>query len=234
MRYLLIAFVLMISACSPLPGTQSGVNIVMVGDSVLSWNRSSNNTVGDHLSREIGRPVINFAIPASRISQPNPFMQFTRMQIDNQLDGRAAEWIVMNGGANDVYFECLCLRCQTTVEELITANGTGQLPDLMAQARDTGAKVMYVGYHRTGGLGSAFDRCSNELTIIERRVREFAAEHNGIYYVDMRTVFPPKDRDYYDWDNIHPSPKGSAAIAERLARAMQDAGFRKWHPSDER
>lgn len=222
MRILLVLIGIWVAGCSPLPGSDPDARITMLGDSVLAWNRPSNRSVGDVLATEYGAPVVNFSIVASRITQPNPVMQLTRMQIPNQFDDRRNDWIVVNGGANDLYFECLCLRCETTINQLTNVDGGGEIPDFLTRLRDTGAKVMYVGYHRTGGFGSAYDRCGDELNVVESRVRSFADATTGVYFADMRRVFPPRSKPHYDWDNIHPSPLGSATIAKRLAMLMQD------------
>ncbi|MGB1234462.1 MAG: SGNH/GDSL hydrolase family protein [Planktomarina sp.] len=225
MRYLILAFALLFSACAPLPGSTPDAKVTIIGDSVLAWHRNTRQSVGNALADELGAPVANFSISASRISQPNPAMQFTRMQIPNQFDDRTPEWVILNGGANDVYFECLCLKCPTVVDQLVATKGGGEIPELMLELRKTGAQIMYVGYHRSGGLGSAYDRCANELDVIEARVKAFTDGRAGMYFVDMKDIFPPRDTSFYDNDYIHPSPLGSATIAKRLAVALRDAGF---------
>ncbi|MEO0357942.1 MAG: SGNH/GDSL hydrolase family protein [Pseudomonadota bacterium] len=222
MKWLLIVALLAVSSCAPLPGAQSDARIVMLGDSVFAWWRGSGRSVGDALAENLNRPVANFSISAARISQPNPAMQFTRLQIDNQFDRRAADWIVVNGGANDLYFECLCLSCDGEIDQLVASDvTTGEIPAFLTQLRATGAQVMYVGYHRSGGLGGPYDRCTSRLDRVEDRLAQFAGQTDGIHFADMSDVFPPRDRSYYDGDLIHPSVKGSAAIGARIATLIQ-------------
>ncbi len=212
---------LITSSCAPLPGSKSDARIVMLGDSVFAWWRGTGQSVGDAMSADLDQPVANFSIVSARITQQNPVMKLTRLNIPNQFDRRAADWIVVNGGANDLYFECLCLRCDTVIDQLVDETGTqGEIPAFLTELRETGAKVMYVGYHRSGGLGGPYDRCTSRLDVVETRLADFAAAQDGIFFADMSDVFPPRDRSYYDGDLIHPSVKGSAAIGARIAELI--------------
>ncbi|MGB1236534.1 MAG: SGNH/GDSL hydrolase family protein [Planktomarina sp.] len=108
------------------------------------------------------------------------------------------------------------------MDRLISADGqTGTIPTLLRNTKARASRVIYAGYHRSGGLGSAYDRCADELTIIEARIAKLAASTPGLEFADMRTVFPRRDRTYYDTDLIHPSIKGAGAYAAQLADVIR-------------
>lgn len=48
-----------------------------------------------------------------------------------------------------------------------------------------------------------------------------ARETAAVEFADISTLFPAGDASYYVADRIHPSPKGSQAIAARLIAIIE-------------
>jgi len=108
------------------------------------------------------------------------------------------------------------------MERLISVDGqAGSIPELVQQLRSTGAQVIYVGYLRSPGVGSMVDHCRDEGDEFERRLASMAASDGGVYFVSLADLVPHGDRSYHSVDMIHPSVKGSRAIAARIAAVIR-------------
>ncbi|WP_294619244.1 SGNH/GDSL hydrolase family protein [uncultured Roseovarius sp.] len=208
-----------LSACTP-GAPRSGGDILMIGDSVLAWNRTSGRDVGTALGASLDRTVTNRATPGAQIRKRG-FASALGLGIPDQLVMRPWNWVVMNGGANDLGFTCGCTRCDGVIEALISRDGTtGDIPTLINRARSTGAKVLWMGYYRAPNSGS-FQGCRPGLVEIERRVARLARTSSGVFFVDSEDVIAPRDPSLYAADATHPSPKGSAVIGQYLAQTIK-------------
>lgn len=220
----ILAFVLiaLFGGCAgPLP--EGSARVAVFGDSMMAWNGISDQSAPDVLSELIGEPVANFAVSAARMSHPRGISGAAGFDVRKQY--RPGDWsvIIVNGGANDVFFECACHSCEGLVDAMISTDGqNGTLPFHLFQMRSTGADVIYVGYHRSRGLNGPAKGCRDELDAIDARVAKLAEREKGISFVSLQTVFPIGDPAYYALDRVHPSPKGSAAIAARMAPVVRD------------
>ena len=202
-----------LTACSPI-NVDPEARIIVYGDSMMDWNRLSAQSTPDQLALLLSEPIQNQAVTAARLSHPlNPLLDIRRQV----RDGNWAVAIV-NGGANDMIFECGCGPCQGTVDRVISSSGQdGQLPTFLRALRDEGAEVIYSGYHRPRNMGSPVRACRNEVEELEARVARLAKAEPGITFASLAEAFPPGDTSYYDFDRFHPSIKGS----ERLAKVLE-------------
>jgi acyl-CoA thioesterase-1 len=102
---------------------------------------------------------------------------------------------------------------------LISPDGTqGAIPDLVAKLRATGARVIYTGYLRTPGVLSPVESCGPLGDQMDRRLTLMAARDPGIHFVLLSDlVTQDGDRSFHGVDMVHPSVKGSRAIAARIA-----------------
>lgn len=198
--------------------------IAVFGDSMMAWNRTAGKSVPQYMARALNKSVTSYAVSGAKITHFGPISGAMGLDIRKQFRGRKGPWdlVVVNGAGNDVYFKCLCLQCGTVVNNLISADGQrGHLPNLLREIEKTGARVVYSGYHRTGGLGGPYDRCADELDIVDARMSKFVATQPRIHFAPMSSAFPPKDDRFYDIDNIHPSYHGSKVLGESLARFIK-------------
>ncbi|MEM1233477.1 MAG: SGNH/GDSL hydrolase family protein, partial [Pseudomonadota bacterium] len=137
------------------------------------------------------------------------------------------EWVVLNGGGNDLWLGCGCTQCEGRMAQIISRDGSsGRLPDLVSQIRRDGAKVLYVGYLRSPGFGSPIEHCRDDGDELERRVELMAASMDGVWLVSNRQIVSPGDKSFHAIDRIHPSVKGSRVIGKRVASAIRQLDAR--------
>jgi acyl-CoA thioesterase I len=104
----------------------------------------------------------------------------------------------------------------------VTADGkSGSIPALVAKVRETGAKVIYTGYMRTPGVTSPVEGCGPLGDEMDRRLAKMSRRQKGVEFVPLADlVAKDGDKSYHGVDLIHPSAKGSKAIASRVLAAM--------------
>ncbi len=209
---LCIAFLL--AACST-PEVRTDKQVLFLGDSLLAWHRLSNGSVAQNVRRTLGARVVDRSLSgAGMVSQ-------TDAGIPSQYVPGNWDWVVINGGGNDLWLGCGCARCDRRMHTIIDRNGqSGTLPDLVETARGTGAQVLLVGYLRSPGFGSLIEHCRDDGDELERRLTLFADRTEGVEFLSLKTLVPSGDRSFHAADRIHPSTKGSAAIAARIARII--------------
>ncbi|MCJ8139244.1 SGNH/GDSL hydrolase family protein [Falsirhodobacter halotolerans] len=215
MRMILILALCGLTACGAASRNASG-DILVMGDSVLAWN---NGAVGKTIGADLDRPVITRARAGARM-MPGAAAALVGLSIPNQLPDGRWNWIVMNGGANDLVGTCGCGPCEAEIDALMSPDATaGAIPDLIARARRTGASVMWMGYYQAPQSAS-FAGCSAALGKLETRIATYARAHDGVYFVDSEAVMPPSDPGLLGPDRTHPSARGSAILGTFLARAL--------------
>jgi acyl-CoA thioesterase I len=107
------------------------------------------------------------------------------------------------------------------INALVSKDGqTGKIPTLMRRIRADGARVIYVGYLRNPGVNTSIKSCGPAGNELERRLQRTATLIPGMTYVSVADLVPSGDRSYHQQDQVHPTVKGSAAIARRVMEAM--------------
>jgi lysophospholipase L1-like esterase len=132
------------------------------------------------------------------------------------------DWVILNGGGNDLWLGCGCAFCKRKINRMISKDGDkGVIPRLVSRLRKNGARVIYVGYLRSPGVGSLIEHCKDEAKKFEGRISEFAKRDDGVYFLSLVDLVPYGDRSYHALDMIHPSTKGSKAIGDLVANIIQ-------------
>lgn len=216
----LSALFILIGCTEPVP--QSGAaRIIATGDSMLAWNGATGRSVVQVLERTLGAQVVDRSVIGARYHYALPISGSLGVRIGAQYVPGDWDWAVMNGGGNDLWLGCGCRACATQLDRLISADGTsGTVVDAVRRVRADGGKVIYVGYLRTPGAKSLIDHCRNWGDAYEARLARMAAQDEGIFFVSVADLVPDSDLSFHDVDRIHPSVKGSAAIAARIAAAI--------------
>ena len=148
------------------------------------------------------------------------------MSIPRQFRPGTWDWVVLNGGGNDLWLGCGCMKCDPMMDRMVSAKGsTGQIPKLVRELRNSGARVIYLGYLRSPGFGSPIEHCRNEGDVLDARLEAMAARDDGVHFLSLAELVPHGDRSFHAADRIHPSKKGSAAIAARILGLMKRAGL---------
>lgn len=219
-RLVALLLLALVAACGP-GQRQSGGDILVIGDSVMAWNKNSGRDIGAVIGASLDREVISRAASGSDI-QAGGAKSLIGLSIPGQLPAGRWNWIVMNGGANDLRGSCGCRRCGAEIDRLISRDAaSGAIPNLIARARRQSDRVLWMGYYQA--TQSSFSGCRPALVELERRVAAYARSNAGVYFVDSESVFDHQDGTLFASDKTHPSPKGSALIGQFLARQIADA-----------
>ncbi len=201
---------------------RGGGDILVLGDSIMAWNSSANASIPDVMSRELGRNVVSKAVPGAQFDNASAIAGAVGFDIQRQFSGGRWNWVVINGGANDLGSDCGCGACGPVVDALIGADArSGSIPAFIQKIRGaTGAKVVWMGYYAGNGQGS-FKGCRDDLVELEARLARFATSQAGVSFVDSEDVIDRNDRSLFAGDNTHPSAKGSALIGATLAQYIK-------------
>lgn len=197
--------------------------ILVIGDSMLAAHRISGRAVSDTVERATGIRVKDNSVLGARIIYRLPISGSLGLNIGRQYRKGNWDWVIINGGGNDLWLGCGCNRCERKLNQLAAKNGSGagEIPKLIRKARSSGAKVIYVGYLRSPGAGSPIEHCRDEGDELERRVKAFADTDRSVFHVSLRDLVPNGDRSFHGADMIHPSLKGSREIGKRIARVIK-------------
>lgn len=218
LRFALIA--LLLGACTA-SAPRGGGDILMLGDSVMAWNGGRNQSIGDALARELERDVTNKAVVGARLQNESMIASAVGFDIQQQFPGGRWNWIVLDGGANDLGFgDCGCGDCRAHVDRLISVDGTnGVIPAFLSKLKQSGAQVVWLGYYWSPG--DAFQGCRDDLVEMEKRIARYVARDPALHFVDGETVIQRGDSSHFAPDRTHPSPKGSSLLAKLIAGVIQ-------------
>ncbi|MEL7462964.1 MAG: SGNH/GDSL hydrolase family protein [Pseudomonadota bacterium] len=201
-----------------------GARVLVLGDSVMWWNFDEEASVSHAMAAALGQPVVNLSVPGARISAEEPGAAEEGYDIRRQYQPGPWDWVVFDGGANDLGDECGCGACDGVLNEMIAPGAdAGEIVDLAARIRADGAQVLLMGYYAPPASGGAFEPCADELAALNARLEAYAAAEDGVWYAGMDEVIDPRARADYDPDRIHPSEDGSRKIGELAAATIRAA-----------
>jgi len=204
-------------------GSAQAQRILVMGDSFMTSGASRGAAVPQVLKNTLGAQVTSRAVTGARYVYALPITGALGLNISKQWRPGNWDFVVMNGGGNDLWLGCGCGPCTKRLNRLISPNGTqGIIVNAVRRARQTGAHVIYVGYLRSPGRGSPIEACKAGGNILERRISKMAARDRGVTFVSLANMVPNGDRSFHAADMIHPSPKGSRAAVGRIIRAMKN------------
>lgn len=200
--------------------TQS--RILVLGDSMMASNSVANGTVADGIEAALGEEVIDRSVIGARYFYFLPLSGAAGLRLDAQYRPGKWDFVVLNGGGNDLLFGCGCGKCDGVLNRLVSPDGrTGAIPTFVAKLRASGARVVYVGYLRNPGTATPVKACGPAGNELDRRLGRMAALDSGVDFLAMSDLVPNGDTSFHQFDRIHPSPKGSRAIAQRIAARIK-------------
>ena len=218
----LAAAAALLVGCGESVSRDSPSRILVVGDSMLATNRISDRAVADTIEQTLREPVVDRSTIGARFHYALPISGSAGLNITKQYVPGDWDWIVVNGGGNDLWFGCGCVVCEPKLDRLISKDGTrGTIPGFLSKLRQTGAKVVFVGYLRSPGRGSPIEYCRDEGDELERRIAKLSDLDRGLYFLSLKDLVPDGDGSYHGLDMIHPSVKGSTAIGQLLANVIE-------------
>lgn len=199
------------------------VTILAIGDSILEWNVWTGESIPEVIGELLDRPVINAAVGGAHFSNPDPAAAVGGLDIRMQYVEGDWDWVVVDGGVNDLHNDCGCGACEDVLDDLVSADGrSGEIPDFVNGLVDAGDQVLFMGYYGVPSDAEfGFDRCVDEATEHGRRLLAMTAAIEGAWFVSAGDVVSADNRPAYAEDLLHPSPAGSRLIAEHIAAAIQ-------------
>lgn len=219
-----VCLLVFLTGCGRSPAVPAEPEILAIGDSIFRWHARDDASVPDVIGEVLGRPVVNASVSGAWLALPTGRAAPTGADIRRQYArGRAWDWVVLDGGANDLNGACRCEDCAATLDGLITADGEGgEIAELVRAIVRHESRVLYVGYHpMPDDAQHGFSRCDDELAELDQRVARMAEAIEGAWSLSMRARTDPGDRSLYAEDRIHPSPRGSRRIGEAAARVIE-------------
>jgi acyl-CoA thioesterase-1 len=219
LQRIIAAFLLSFTLIGPGFAESSKLRVLVMGDSLMAVNRMAGASVAQALADDLGVSVKDHSMLGARYFHILPISGAAGMRIDAQLRGGPWDYVVINGGGNDLLFGCGCGACTKMMNRLIAADGaTGAIPRMVADIRATGAKVIYTGYLRTPGVTSPVEGCGPLGDELDRRLAKMAGRSKGVEFLRLADLVKRDgDRSYHGFDLVHPSVKGSRAIAAKVA-----------------
>lgn len=219
-----LVVVLTLIGCSSPCANADSPRILVIGDSFMTSNGSKQKSFSHALASILGTPVKNRAVAAARHLYALPITGGLGLNISKQYRDGPWDFVVMNGGGNDLWLGCGCRPCTRKMDKMISDDGQrGVIPSLAAQARQGGARVIYVGYLRSPGFGSPIEGCKVLGDELEARIAKMAQHDAGVTFVSLAGMVPFGDKRFHAADMIHPSPKGSAEAARLVADIIREA-----------
>lgn len=196
-------------------------DILVIGDSMLEWQSFKGASIPHFLAKDSGRRVENRSASGAKLyltgAEGNP-----RSVISAQYSKGNWNWVVVNGGANDLLVKCGCRRCDKVLNKLISADAkSGILPDLVKKIRSDGPRVIVLAYYKGNERPNLFTKCVNEVTELARRQRLLAKRVRGVEFVGSKAAIDPSNRSHFALDGIHLSRKGTRRVGTFLARSLK-------------
>lgn len=206
--------------CDVYEKTSSDKKMLAIGDSVFAWRLDSCETVPDVAATTLGWTLRHKAVNGARLTGGD-------YPIVEQYEKGTWDWVVVDGGGNDLNNECECGKdCGGVLDRLVSEDGSaGELPDLLDKIRADGPKVALYGYFKIDeDAYYDFDECRGELDILHTRQAKAASLREGVFFVDARQVVSPsKTPDAYAFDNVHPSAEGAKKVGKLIAKVIREA-----------
>lgn len=195
--------------------------ILMMGDSLFAMHKLAGRSVGATLRATLAEPVVDGSVAGARHVYRLPISGALGLNIAKQFRHGNWDWVVINGGGNDLLFGCGCSRCDARLDRMISRSGRyGVIPGLVSRLRHYGAQVIYVGYLRSPGVSSPIEHCADEGNELNSRLARLAAMDRGVHFLPLSDMVPHGDLSYHALDRIHPSIKASRAIGQRIAKLI--------------
>ena len=192
-------------------GSIEDSTIYAIGDSVMEWN-IGNGSIPEVVGELLGQPAYNAAIGGSMMSTGEDW------SIPNQYESGNWDWVIVDGGANDLNELCGCGPCETVQADIADAYRS-----LVESIRAEDIRVVIWGYYGIPTEAPEFGNCNDSIDELSQMQSDLADEEEGVYWVSGKVDITGEDFSYYDDDLIHPSVAGSRKIAEQIVGAIQSA-----------
>ena len=186
-------------------------NIQLVGDSLFGSDADGCASIAGFMSLKLELRVTDHAIPGATVIGEDG--------IPSQYVSGDSEWTIVDGGGNDAMAYCSegdDEECDEKLDEIITDDNKGLIPDLINKVKNDGSKVLILGYYNVPE-GSEFEDLILEIEILNDRYKEYAEVNDDVYFISLKDIMSPEETpDYYSDDLVHPSEEGHKVIGEHI------------------
>ncbi len=193
--------------------------LLTIGDSILAFNGSSCESVGDFIASARGTAVHSASENGARMEGG----LFGITPIPDQYLPGEWDYVLVNGGINDLNGPCGCGECDPMLQRLIGTDAqSGLMPDLLNELAARGHQILLVGYYEIPtSAWFGYGECGAFLDTLHDRYRALAESRDDTTFVDFREVMSPqKTPELYYYDDVHPNAAGSEALANYVAGFM--------------
>ena len=201
------------------------IRILAIGDSIFD-SVPGGQDIPEVLGRELNINVLNNAHGGAQLvlEQDEQNEWGAMMDIRNQYITGDWDWIVMDGGGNDLNDDCSCGECDAVLNEIITADGqSGALPEAVQQMATGDTKIMFMMYYNLPeGAEFGFNRCEEWHQTYEDRLRRMGEGNQSVFIVDASDVVKATDLQYFQEDLVHPSQEGAEVLGAYLAEKIRE------------
>ncbi|WP_342588808.1 SGNH/GDSL hydrolase family protein [Roseovarius aestuariivivens] len=220
--WLISIAILALAGCTESVTRHDNPRILLMGDSMMSVHGMTGASVSHAVEKRLREPVVDRSVAGARFLYKLPISGAAGMNITKQYRAGNWDWVILNGGGNDILFGCGCGLCGHKIDRLISEDGRkGVIPGFISKLRQDGAQVLFVGYMRTPGVTSPIEHCVDEGREMDARLARLAELDRGVHFLSLEGLVPNGDRSFHALDLIHPSAKGSDAIGARIVTEIK-------------
>jgi lysophospholipase L1-like esterase len=201
----------------------TSTTILAIGDSYFNFHSDIQQSIPDEIGKTLQLRIYNQSVSGAEISGGKQVIDIKDQYIHGNWD-----WVIMNGGGNDIHEKCACTTCENVLNELINLDGTeGEIPNLIDQMHLFGNKVVFMTYPQlpqdtTFGLG----QCGDEFNELRSRINKLALNIDSFWLVNADDIIPAGDASFFLNDKTHPSGKATKAIGKYIAQKIQNNNSR--------
>lgn len=217
----LLASCLLASACmaDPNDGPEprpADASMVALGDSVLAFHRETDQDIPHVVGDALGIAVYNVAVSGAQVTGGDA-------PIPAQLPEGPWDWVLIDGGANDLADRCGCGDCDAVLDEMITADGSaGLIPQLATTVVAGGSKLAIMGYYTLPADAPDFEGCAPWMARLSDRQAALAASDPAVFFADASEVVDGTDLTLFFPDKIHPSVAGGDIVGKHVGTRLKD------------
>lgn len=200
--------------CDAYEALPSDKKILTIGDSILAWGTPTCTSV----SHQIGLHQNDFAnveaISGTQLTRGNN-------RISEQYFEDDWDWVILDGGANDVNKQCGCVEsCEVVIDILSSKDGSqGAMVELVQQILLSRAQILMLGYYpMPAEAWYGFEECGDELEEINKRYSRIAGRYSNVHFAPLQEVMNWEEYpELLDSDDVHPSTEGAERLGGHLS-----------------
>ena len=216
----MLTYLLFFTACQESDHDEHGEStgrIQAIGDSFLDFYSEEEKSIPHVVGNVLGLAVQNNSISGAVVLGDGS------EGIPGQYESGSWDWVIVNGGGNDLEQECLCGDCDDYMNEIISEDTlSGTLPELLYTIQEDGNRIVLMSYFSIPSEAEEFSNCNDELDVMRERYQTFADIYDDVIFVDAGDVVSYNTQpEAYAEDFIHPSIEGSALIGAYVAERIQ-------------